>query len=139
MDKNWERYTKVFGHRQAIDDELVYPSVSLCSSYRVYKGRNLGKRHGTKCGAIGNSLGNPMGTSSIHRELHWEPGENKMWAPKSRNFLIKKSNPTPPCLPPSLPTPKEKELGPPECMLSLLIGCLNFLIRKLFVIIFFLG
>jgi len=60
-------------------------------------------------------------------------------APKSRKILIKKSNPTPLCLPPSLPTPKEKELGPHEGMLSLLIGYLNFLILKLFVIIFFLG
>jgi hypothetical protein len=89
MEKNWERSTQVFDHR-------------------VYYGRNLSKRHGTKCGAIGNSLGNPMETSSTHWELHWEPGENKMWAPKSR-----KSNPTPPACPLS-PHPQRKRIGPSQ-------------------------
>jgi hypothetical protein len=55
----------VFGHRQAIDDGSVYLSLFLCSSYRVYKGRNLGKKHGITGGAIGNSLGNPMEESFI--------------------------------------------------------------------------
>jgi hypothetical protein len=64
-----------------------------------------------------------------------------MWSTKIQKFFNKKIKPhPPPPLPaPSLPTPKEKELGPHEGMLSLLIGCLNFLILKLFVIIFFLG
>jgi hypothetical protein len=26
MEKNWERFAKVFDRRQAIDDGLVYPS-----------------------------------------------------------------------------------------------------------------
>jgi hypothetical protein len=52
---------------------------------------------------------------------HWEQNKN----PK---------NPPPP-----LSKPKRKKLGPLEGMLSLLIGCMEFVFLKLFATIFDLG
>jgi hypothetical protein len=63
---------------------------------------------------LGEPFANLMGT-------HWEQNKN----PK---------NPPPP-----LSKPKRKKLGPLEAMLSLLIGCMEFVFLKLFATIFYLG
>jgi len=82
---------------------------------------NFGKPNGRKprshwehLGECILELGNLLGTS-------WEQGE------KTKNSL-----------PPTLP-PKGRNRAHPYCMLSLPIGCMNFLFPKLFVTIFSLG
>jgi hypothetical protein len=62
-------------------------------------------------------------------ELHWN-----IVGGYTKGKKIPLLTPSPP-----LPFPKEKKLGPPECMLNRLIGCMKFVFLKLFVTILDLG
>jgi hypothetical protein len=78
---------------------------------------------GLKGGAIGNTLGNTLNLIGTHWELG-DKGKMKKIPP------LPNPNPNPPKTPPQ--NLKEKKSGHFECMLSIPIGCMKFLVPKWF-------
>jgi len=91
------------------------PLVQLCSLYtrKFNFGQSIWDK---KCGAIGNILGNTLGTIC---KLDWNTVRTHCEQKKLKKFPSPSPNPK-----------KKKKKGLLECMLSLLIGCKKFLFKK---------
>ncbi len=91
----------------------------LWPTYIGEKGRTLGKKMGLKWGPIRNTLGEHIGNLMVTwRERVGNKGNmKKILLPPPQNL-------------------KEKKSRHFECMLSLPIGCMKFLLPKLFITIF---
>jgi hypothetical protein len=103
----------------------------LWPTYTSEKGRTLGKHMGLKPGVIGNNLGEHIGNLRNILWTWWELIRNL----KGTYWEQRKNEKNPPFL----RNLKDEKSMHFECMWSLPIGCMKFLLPTLFVIIFGLG